>query len=418
MSKYNKNDSISKISMSNVNLNETKLRTYNNYNFDNYDEILDYVDYKIIPKNIKNKTRFQEKYDNFINIDNNLVLKGTRIPVMRNNNEDKEEILNYLHDTYPAHGINKFYQIVSHYALNIKKRETIEFLKNKTTYQLTREYKKTKVETKQYKEENVMWQIDLIDMSKNKHKNYRYILTVIDLFNQKVFLSALHDKTSESVKESLEEIFEFAGITPKSIQSDNGMEFQQQNNFPNIKFIKAPSHTPLAYVEKMNGEIRQKIRYYSVKNKSNNWVKFLPDIENNINHFNLEIKKQKTKDDIKKENPDDFKSYVPKLKVNDFVRIKLSVIDSRVRLLYKEHLNKHIAVKWSVMVFQINKVFLTKKANALPYYSLTYPNSDELVKHDEDRSVARYKENDLLKVNEHNDGEFSLKEANKINRLN
>ena len=54
-----KNDNISRSVLNNKNgtIIETKLRTFNNYNFDNYDEILDYIDYKIIPKHINKISR-------------------------------------------------------------------------------------------------------------------------------------------------------------------------------------------------------------------------------------------------------------------------------------------------------------------------------------------------------------------------
>ena len=71
-------------------------------------------------------------------------------------------------------------------------------------------------------------QLDLVDMKSQKveykGKNYKYVLSLLDVFSRFRWLSPLPSKHSKEVKKELEKIFDQHGI-PQTIQSDRGKEF-------------------------------------------------------------------------------------------------------------------------------------------------------------------------------------------------
>jgi IS30 family transposase len=69
------------------------------------------------------------------------------------------------------------------------------------------------------------WQADLVEMQKyaNKNIDYKYILTVIDVFSRFAFAHPLKSKRGMEVRNLFENIFEFA--EPGKIQFDEGKEF-------------------------------------------------------------------------------------------------------------------------------------------------------------------------------------------------
>ncbi|XP_062613328.1 uncharacterized protein LOC134275091 [Saccostrea cucullata] len=71
-------------------------------------------------------------------------------------------------------------------------------------------------------------QIDLVDMSRHTEfyngVEYKYILSVLDVFSRYVWLRPLNSKESTEIADALESIYESEG-PPKIIQCDNGREF-------------------------------------------------------------------------------------------------------------------------------------------------------------------------------------------------
>ena len=66
-------------------------------------------------------------------------------------------------------------------------------------------------------------QIDLMDMSKESDRGFKYILTTLDVFSRFVWLYALKRKKSSLVASKLEYFFSIFGIT-QIVQSDQGGE--------------------------------------------------------------------------------------------------------------------------------------------------------------------------------------------------
>ncbi len=70
------------------------------------------------------------------------------------------------------------------------------------------------------------WQTDIVDMSSlaNKNSNYKYILTIIDVFSKIGFAFPLKTKSGPEVANVLSDVFKQHGA-PIFLQSDKGLEF-------------------------------------------------------------------------------------------------------------------------------------------------------------------------------------------------
>jgi hypothetical protein len=68
--------------------------------------------------------------------------------------------------------------------------------------------------------------IDLIDLSSllDHNRDYRYILTCVDIFSRFTWLFKLKNKDADTVKTAIMELFNV--FTPHSVLSDNGGEFK------------------------------------------------------------------------------------------------------------------------------------------------------------------------------------------------
>lgn len=130
-------------------------------------------------------------------------------------------------------------------------------------------------------------QLDLLQMKQVKYKGtqYRYILTVIDVFSRYLFCRALSNKTAKNVAEALEEIFLEHGW-PKIVQSDNGSEFREKVSKllerHKVKVVKGRPYHPQSQgvVERQNRIIRAKIRFAAHRRgrRGYNWAKELKRI--------------------------------------------------------------------------------------------------------------------------------------------
>lgn len=71
------------------------------------------------------------------------------------------------------------------------------------------------------------WEIDLVEMQNHskQNRNFRYLLTAIDIFSKFGFAAPLKDKTGTTVACALEKIFKDNGRRPLKIHSDRGREF-------------------------------------------------------------------------------------------------------------------------------------------------------------------------------------------------
>ena len=391
------------------------IRQLNQYNYTDYAGIVNFVRNGQVPANIRDVARFREKFRDFSYYENaelrlsHLTYHPLEVIIAKSTDADREYFLKEAYADYPGYGIGIFYEIVSSRIANITKAYTTAFLKRQVDYQLAVLPKKQKVRTKQYKNPNSAWAIDLIDMHNNPDNMKNHILTIVDLYNARVFLRALPKRDSESVAAALRLIF--AVEKPKIILGDNGGEFQLQDLYQEygIKFITTPSHTPQPHVENMNKQVRKMLRSFWIRDRNTLWVNNLVDVEKSLNNYNLKVKKKKP---IPDPSP-----YKPRYEIGNFVRIALSKFYPKIREMNKAGLGKHITVKWTLAVFKVFRRFKSNDANSLAYYGLKDADGD-IVENNEDNKPFRFKESDLQQVSERNDGDDNMMTVQRAEYIN
>ena len=271
----------------------------------NYGGPLIYPPHIVYPVQI---ARFQQKFQHFISnppqysrlfyepIANGRIRMEVVFPA---------DIPNRLQEVYDANvgvGLNSFYHLVTKSWLGISKTEATDYLKTKADYQIARSYKKVQNAYILAKTPNERWAMDLIDMGAYPqavpYHEYEYILTVVDCFSKKVFARPIKAKSAPNVRNAFQDICENEtnGTYPHILQSDRGGEFKgslstwiRHHNIANpneaIKHIYTKSYSPTSngLVERMNGEIRRKIRSGFIRHNDHIWVQHIPDYVKTMN---------------------------------------------------------------------------------------------------------------------------------------
>jgi hypothetical protein len=144
--------------------------------------------------------------------------------------KDIEKVSNSVYETDDS-GLGKaivaLYMFVRRNFLNITRNEVRIFITGQTNYQLTKDFKNRSNKPVISKFPQQIWSVDLIDMSyyKTHNKNWRYILTVVDVFSRKVWLEKLKDKEGKTVAVIFKHVFDRACVAPRHVLSDNSAEF-------------------------------------------------------------------------------------------------------------------------------------------------------------------------------------------------
>jgi len=394
------------------------VRKLNNYNYEkDYDNIIEYLTNSTLPTKLstQQQKRFIEKYKPF-HLPANNKLMYEKLEVIK-----KEDITKTLQPMYIPNigqGQNHFYAIVQNKYLNITKQDVINFLRKQVTYQLTFKPKITQQPVKKYTKPNVAWAMDLIDISRysTHNRNYKFILSVIDVFSQQIYLRKLKNKEAHAINSVLKPIFETQ--SPKNLLLDNGGEFRGLNDAlfkkHNIKILNTPSHTPQPNIEQINGNIRRILSHIFVEYKTLNWVDFIHDIETNINNYNA-LPRNIAK---RQENIDNLENNIikPKYRMGDFVRIKQTVFSSHARQENKAGFMKYQNVKYGIYKYKIARIYKSNKANGLPFYGLA-DMENQVVYTDDMKKIRRFREIDLQKVPENSIGEvISFEQNQKLNQ--
>jgi hypothetical protein len=128
------------------------------------------------------------------------------------------------------------------------------------------------------------WQADLVDMqhfAKN-NDNYKYLLTVIDVFSKYAFAVPLKVKTGEVTAAALDKIFEKR--RPDTLQTDKGREFENVavrevlRNHSVAYFTTRNTEIKCAIVERFNKTLRGRMFRYFTANGSHRYVEILPTL--------------------------------------------------------------------------------------------------------------------------------------------
>ena len=276
----------------------------NNYDWNDkqIELIKDYAINNVIP-NLKTKalrTRFVEKYKDFIVDDDKLRYKSIYLEVIPNSK--REETIQKFYNEFKSLGTGKvgLYKKISSNYININRQYCSEFLVKQPTYQInteTRHVVNKPILASACGERLAIDLVSVENIAKYNH-NYNYILTAIDYFSRKVWARPLKNKEASTVLEALQDIFMEMTIQPHIIQSDNGAEFKNYNTIQyykdnNIKYIFTLPYAPESngLIENFNKQLRRMFRELFIMNNNLNWINYLQICCDNKNtQYNKTIK--------------------------------------------------------------------------------------------------------------------------------
>lgn len=356
--------------------------------------------YKLINEHLHAKFKKQAIYKKFDLVNGNIVYVPKNLTVIETDEQKQKVLENLFEDDENTigKGVTNLYKYVSSKYINISRDDVTDFVKTRGYYQISQDITKKTNKPIVSEYPNQMWGIDLIDMNDYRRKNrgWRYIMTVVDIFSRKVFLTRLKAKEAKNTRDAFNKLMEKNGVEPNYLMSDRGTEwlgeFAENCKAKSIKQLFTRSYTPQAngVVERMNKEIRKIMKAFFVRNQNNKWFDILDKIADNKNGtFNATVKNSPaeiwTPDKEEIERPNQYqenedpkltakKSLIKKamdkikkfkeldsFKVGDVVRVKMSSIFSNVRKLVKDNNTKQIVVAYTPELFTVSKVIIPRR---------------------------------------------------------
>ena len=221
-----------------------------------------------------------------------------------------------------------------------------------------------------YKDET--WSADIIDKSSlsKYNNNYKFILTVIDIFTKYALAIPLKNKFGLSLTNGFKIVLG-ESRKPEKLWVDRGSEFYNKT-FKSLlkeyetKVYSTYSDLKAVFIERFNRTILHIINKPTFIKGDGNWVSILNDAVVTYNN-NIHSTINMTPVDASN-NPDKVKYYVnstkatPKFKVGDYVRN----VDKR------NIFSKGYASNWNRELFKVNEVLKTKQ----PTYKIEYMNEE------------------------------------------
>jgi hypothetical protein len=276
----------------------------------------------------------------------------------------------------------------------------------------------------------------------------------------------LKNKTSEDVKNAMQDICQKAGVYPHILQRDNGGEFAGQLttwlNDHDIEGIKTLSYSPQSngLIENFNNQMRKMLRELMIRHNNLIWYNQL-DLCCSIKNRQRNSTTKRRPIDVWKNAPYDeveafdnrnvaenirekarknvAKNKTVELNVGDYVRVKLSQLYSQIRKMVKAGDKKYIVVKYSPEIYIIDKVL---KPDNEGYEKLRYTlktlageqllTQQKMNNPDKPRGQKRFFASDFIKIEKEDinknithDGEnylqrdgFNIHDALKLNVVN
>lgn len=196
----------------------------------------------------------------------------------------------YFNPKHPASfgGVEKLYQAVKP---KFTRKEVLAWLSGQDSFTLhrnvKRQFKRNPIQVFTLGEQ---FQADLNDMRHlaNYNDQYKYILTVIDVFSRYAWALPLKDKTPEAVIRAFKLIFKES--VPLKIQTDKGGEFFNSK----VKRFLTTQHVKLfrtqddvvkaAMAERLNRTLKVRMHRYFTHSNSRRYLEVLPSLVRSYNH--------------------------------------------------------------------------------------------------------------------------------------
>jgi hypothetical protein len=485
------------------------------------DAILDFKRTGNTPQGLNSRqaTRYRKKYGNesgFV-VENNALFYR---PVLPNRNPDLEIHLEVvkpsqrevkIKEIYEdvrrglGTGLDAFYHQVAMSYLNIPKPETDAFLRKQGNYLVSRIPKKAVNRPILTKTPNERWAVDLIDMraytpsgvqeeerekplqrGERRRRNrvmteqdlnhgMKYIFTCVDMFSGKVWARPIPNRMNdEPPTDTLARALHSIGVeaddtVPHTIQCDNEFNRGSFERYcrldcePPIRLIPTTSYTPTSNgrIERVNREIRKKIRAGMIESNSLSWVDRLDDYIENINSQqglrNHVTPNQlwkpgyhppprnrvepgevpKLSDNVTNEERLQYNRAVirkraekllaegrppPVFHVGDLVRVRLLATSNEMRKLRKNNIGwNKVAVHYTPEIFQVHRVYPQSTVRHAQYAVTKYPQGDVVMASQRSRIPKKYFGTELIHVPRVNDQTSidpqTIRRAEYLNRI-
>jgi transposase InsO family protein len=228
-------------------------------------------------------------------------------------------------------GVDKF-----HRALKTKKKEQVEnFLRGEDAYTLHRpvryRFKRNRVVVSGI---DSQWDADLMDMTSQPDRGYRYVLIATDILSHYAWARTLKTKTGKEVAKAFESIFK-EGRQPRKIRTDRGTEFTSkitQRMFKDYKVhhFLTNNEVKANFAERLIRTLKLRLNRHFTHKQTHKWYDVIGDIATSYNNtYHRTIKRKPSS--VTRENQAEVwmqqynKSIKPdgafKLEVGDTVRI-------------------------------------------------------------------------------------------------
>lgn len=197
-----------------------------------------------------------------------------------------------------------------------------------------------------------------------KEQDYKYILTVIDLYTRYAWAVPLKNKTGITVREAFEKIFKETDRKPKQLWVDQGSEFYNSQVKPLFERVYSTYNSGKAVcIERFNRTLKNMMFKQFTIQGHQKWLKLLPEVlnkyNNKIHSSILETPTNASKNPELIEDLNRFnnlsneyhlkKKHKPKFKVGQRVRI----------FKWKSKFEKGYTGYWTNEIFEITKILNT-----------------------------------------------------------
>lgn len=217
---------------------------------------------------------------------------------------------------------------------------------------------------------NDLLQADLVEMIPyaSVNKNYKYLLTVINVFSKYAWAIPLKTKTATEVTGAMNSILEKLKTPPTNIQTDDGKEFfnnqfKQLMKKYGINHYSTYSGLKASIVERFNRTLKNNMwKQFSMQGsyKFLNILQQLVDKYNNAKHRTIKIKPNQVNEKNERKLLNTVYNRIKmfkkgKFKVGDHVRISKN----------RKTFEKGYTPNWTTEIFSIRKVQLTNPVTYL-----------------------------------------------------
>lgn len=175
------------------------------------------------------------------------------------------------------------YRVYKHYNGEIPLKNIKKWMHGLDSYTLHKQPKKPKPRNPTFAyNKRYQFQIDLIEIGQlaAANDNYRYLLTVIDIFTRYAFVRPLRNKTAPIFLESFKSIIDEAEQFPRKILADRGSEiknklFQNYCKQNNVHLLHSDNFIHAPFVERFNRTLKNLMYKYMTQNDTDRFIDVL-----------------------------------------------------------------------------------------------------------------------------------------------